>query len=175
MEKIVQLIEDGILLKILWKQESERSDKRAVKEEILKSHVGKFCIEYHRYEAEITATTLTTILPNLLDIDVLNAAFTSFYENKKYKIETRENNTSISLSSLSTDNANDRASLTISIQIFIEKRKIVVQGGPKQLLDFVKSYHNILDSIDQTHQNEDKYSNLADKIFTCNVSNMDFP
>lgn len=176
MEKIVQLIDDGILLKILWKQEPERSDKRTVKEELLKSHVGKLCIEYRCTKDEVTATTLTTILPEYFNIDDIKAAFISYYNNKKYKIETRENNINFLLSSSKSENGS--ASLTISIQLFLEKRKIVVQGDPKQLLDFIKSYYDILASINPTNDEQGDNSNLAEKIFSaCNVSNinLDFP
>ena len=89
-----------MLLKLLWKQESERSDKRAIKEELLKSHVGKLCIKYHSTKDEVTATTLTIILPEFVNIDVLKTAFISFYDNRKYKIETRESNINFLLSTV---------------------------------------------------------------------------
>ena len=176
MEKVVHFIEDGILLKLLWKRESERSDKRAIKEELLKSHVGKLCVEYHSTKDEVTATTLTTILPEFVNIDVLKTAFISFYDNRKYKIETRESNINFLLSSSNTENGS--TCLSISIQIFLEKRKIVVQGDPKQLLDFIISYYDILASIEQKDDDEGHNFNLAEKIFTCcNISNikLDFP
>ena len=61
----IHFIEGGVLLKLLWKQESERSDKRAIKEELLKSHMEKLCIKYHSTKDEVTATTLTTTATNL--------------------------------------------------------------------------------------------------------------
>eukprot|EP00112_Aurelia_sp_Birch-Aquarium-sp1_P002994 Seg13340.1 transcript_id=Seg13340.1/GoldUCD/mRNA.D3Y31 product="hypothetical protein" protein_id=Seg13340.1/GoldUCD/D3Y31 len=153
-----RIIKNSILVKIYWKDDIEKNEKKTTKERIVLENEGKLCIVFQRNLREYIPNSIVTIIPQQ-NFKTIITALIKHYETEGYKTEHKENNITIISNEHNDDN------LKISLKIFKQKMKILIQSNPSYLLKFIESYVKILKSITEKHDKGQKNANLFEIIF----------
>ena len=99
----------------------------------------------------------TSVIPQQ-HFRTITTALIKFYETEGYKTEHKENNINI----ISNESNDD---LKISLKIFKQKRKLLVQSTPSYLSKFIESYVKILKSTIEKQEKGQKITSLFEIIF----------
>ena len=162
MGDATEIIEDGIFVKIFWKTNVDKNEKRLTKEKIIQIHVGKLCVVYQEgNNNDYIATSIVTVIPAEIYHNEIFDKIATHYENKNYTVVKKEQN--ISISSVIV-NQQCQPSLKPSIQIYATKRKILIQGAVFHLENFAATDISILESIGEKHSNGETILTAANKF-----------
>ena len=105
-----RIVKNGLLVKIYWKDDIEKNEKKTAKERIVQENEGKLCIVFQRNLSEYVPNSIVTVIPQQ-HFRTITTASIKFYETEGYKTEQKENNINI----ISNESNDD---LKISLKIF---------------------------------------------------------